>query len=360
MTVTSVPLLDVAAQNRPLRDQLVAAATRIIDDGRFVMGPDVAAFEAEIAAFASVRHVVGVSSGTDALLVSLMALGVHAGDEVVTTPFSFYATVGAIVRLSARPVFADIDPETFNLDPAAAAAACGARTRAVIPVHLFGRPAELPAVAVPIVEDAAQSIGADALRGLAACFSFFPSKNLGGFGDAGAVATNDDELADRIRLLRTHGSRPKYVHQAVGGNFRIDTLQAALLRVKLPHLDAWTAQRRVNARRYEGLFKETPGIPADLRVPAGAPGHIYNQFVIRAPRRDELRTHLASRGVGTEVYYPLPFHLQPCFQGLGYGRGAFPEAEKAAAEALALPIFPELTADQQGYVVEEIAAFYRR
>jgi dTDP-4-amino-4,6-dideoxygalactose transaminase len=354
-----VPLLDVAAQNTPLREALVAAAVRVIDQGKYILGPDVEDFERELAAVVGAGHVVGLSSGTDALLVALMALGVGPGDEVVTTPFSFFATAGCIARLGARPVFADIEAESFNLDAAAAAAACGPRTRALITVHLFGRPAPLPAVTVPIIEDAAQAVGASRLAGQCACYSFFPSKNLGGFGDAGALATDDAAFADRVRLLRAHGSRPKYVHHAIGGNFRIDTLQAALLRVKLPHLPAWTVARRTNADRYRSLFADTPGLPAELRVPGDVPGHIYNQFVIRAPRRDGLRAFLTEAGVATEVYYPLPFHQQPCFRDLGYAEGAFPESERAAREALALPIYPELTEAQQAWVVSRIAAFYR-
>jgi dTDP-4-amino-4,6-dideoxygalactose transaminase len=360
VSAPAVPLLDIEAQNAPLREALVAAATRVIADGRYILGPDVTEFERELAEAVHAGHAVGVSSGTDALLVALMALEVGPGDEVVTTPFSFFATAGCIDRLGARPVFADIEPESFNLDPAAAAAACGPRTRALISVHLFGRPAQHPTVAVPIVEDAAQAIGAARLTGRCACFSFFPSKNLGGFGDAGAVVTDDATFADRLRLLRAHGSRPKYVHHAVGGNFRIDTLQAALLRVKLPHLSAWTEGRRTNAQRYRQLFADTRGIPAELRLPADVPGHIYNQFVIRAPDRDRLRAHLSEAGVATEVYYPLPFHLQPCFRRLGYLEGAFPHAETATREALALPIYPELTEAQQAHVVARIAAFYRR
>jgi dTDP-4-amino-4,6-dideoxygalactose transaminase len=354
----TVPLLDVAAQNAPLREALVAAATRVIDEGKYILGPDVEAFERELGAAVGASHAVGLSSGTDALLVALMALGIGPGDEVVTTPFSFFATAGCIARLSARPVFADIEADSFNLDPAAAAAACGPRTRALVSVHLFGRPARTPAVSVPVVEDAAQSVGAARLTGQCACFSFFPSKNLGGFGDAGALATDDAAFADRVRLLRAHGSRPKYIHQAVGGNFRIDTMQAALLRVKLPHLAHWTEGRRANADRYRRLFAEVRGLPDELRIPADAPGHIYNQFVIRAPDRERLRAHLAEAGVATEVYYPLPFHLQPCFRELGHREGMFPEAERAAREALALPIFPELSEAQQAHVVSRIAAFY--
>jgi dTDP-4-amino-4,6-dideoxygalactose transaminase len=355
-----VPLLDLAAQNGPLRAELIAAATRVIDSGSFILGPDVAAFESELSAFAGVEHVVALSSGSDALLVALMALGIGPGDEVVTTPFSFYATVGCVARLGARPVFVDIDPHTFNLDPNGVGAACTPRTRAVISVHLFGRPGPVASVpGIPVIEDAAQALGAATLEGAAACYSFFPSKNLGGFGDAGALGTNDLALADRVRLLRTHGSgRPRYVHHAVGGNFRMDTLQAALLRVKLPFLRTWTQRRRANADRYRRLFATTAGIPAELRLPADVAGHIYNQFVVRAPQRDRLREHLTRKGIGTEVYYPVPFHLQPCFTGLGVVEGALPNSETAAREVLALPIYPELTEGQQANVVAQIASFY--
>jgi dTDP-4-amino-4,6-dideoxygalactose transaminase len=355
--VPAIPLLDVALENAPLRAELLAALARVLDSGHFILGPEVEAFEARLAAALGARHAIGVSSGTDALLVALMALGVGAGDEVVTSSFSFFATAGAIARLGARPVFADIDPASFNLDPAAAAAAVTPRTKAVIPVHLFGRPATLPTVAVPIIEDAAQSIGACRLGGWAGCLSFFPSKNLGALGDAGAVYTDDDAAAERVRLLRAHGARPKYVHHLVGGNFRLDALQAAVLAVKLGHLDRWTAARRAHAAGYRARFAAAR-VPDELRLPEDAPGHVYNQFVIRAPRRDALRAHLGARGVATEVYYPLPFHLQPCFAALGVGRGTLPHAERAAEEVLALPIAPGLTAAQQDTVVAEIEAFY--
>jgi dTDP-4-amino-4,6-dideoxygalactose transaminase len=289
--ISSVPLLDLAAQNRPLRAEIMEAIARVVDGGKFILGPEVERLEAAVAAAIGARHVIGVSSGTDALLVALMALGVGPGTTVVTTPFSFFATAGTISRLGARPVFADIDPATFNLDPAAAAAAVDATTRAIIPVHLFGRPAALPKTSVPVIEDAAQSIGACKLGGLAGCLSFFPSKNLGAFGDGGAVYTDDPAFADRVTLLRTHGGRPKYYHQAIGGNFRLDALQAAVLMVKLPHLGGWTEARRVNAQRYRALFAQAR-VPAELIVPADAPGHIYNQFTVRAPRRDALRDHL--------------------------------------------------------------------
>jgi dTDP-4-amino-4,6-dideoxygalactose transaminase len=353
----TVPLLDLAAQNQPLRAEVMEAIGRVVDSGRFIMGPEVERFEGSVAQLIAAKHVLGVSSGTDALLLALMALGIGHGDSVVTTPFSFFATAGTISRLGARPIFADIDPATFNLDPAAALAAVDRTTKAIIPVHLFGRAAELPRTTLPILEDAAQSIGASKLGGIAGCLSFFPSKNLGAFGDAGAVYTDDAAFADRLALLRLHGGRPKYYHQAIGGNFRIDTLQCAVLSVKLPHLAAWTAARRANADRYRKLFASAR-IPSEVIVPSDAPGHIYNQFSLRVPRRDALRDFLAKAGIGTEIYYPVPFHLQPCFADLGYKQGAFPHSERAADEALAIPIFPELTEAQQAYVVEQIAAFY--
>jgi dTDP-4-amino-4,6-dideoxygalactose transaminase len=350
----------VKAQNAPLRSAMFAAIERIVDGGSFILGPEVEAFERELAEAVGVRRAVGLSSGTDALLVALMALGVGPGDEVVTTPYSFYATVGCIARLGARPVFADIDPESFNLDAAAAAAACGSKTRALIPVHLFGRPASIPKVAVPIVEDAAQAIGACKVTGIASCLSFFPSKNLGALGDGGALLTDDDAFADKVAVLRSHGSKPKYVHHFVGGNFRLDALQAAILRVKLGKLAEWTAARRANADRYRALLATTPGIPPELALPLDVLGHIYNQFVIRAPLRDRLREHLTANGIGTEIYYPLALHLQPCFAHLGYQPGAFPHAERATQETLALPIYAELSEAQQVHVVEQIAAFYRQ
>ena len=355
-----VPLLDVKAQNAPLREAILGAIARVVDSGAFILGPEVEAFEKELAAALGTRRAVGLSSGTDALLVALMALDLRPGDEVVTTPYSFYATVGCIARLGARPVFADIDPESYNLDPVAAAAACGPKTRALIPVHLFGRPAVVPRVSVPIVEDAAQAIGACKVAGIASCMSFFPSKNLGAFGDGGALLTDDDGFADKAAILRAHGSKPKYVHHKVGGNFRLDALQAAILRVKLAKLPGWTASRRANAERYRRLFAAQPGIPPELILPADAPGHIYNQFVIRAARRDALREYLTKNGVGTEVYYPLALHLQPCFAELGWKPGAFPHSERATRETLALPIYAELTEAQQAFVVEQIANFYRQ
>ncbi|MBI4508435.1 MAG: DegT/DnrJ/EryC1/StrS family aminotransferase [Deltaproteobacteria bacterium] len=353
-----VPLLDLSAHHTPLREEILSALSRCFDTGQFILGPEVESFERELARTVLAKHAVGLSSGTDALLAALMAIGVGQGDEVVTTPFTFFATAGAIARLGARPVFADIDPLSFHLDPAKAAEAASDKTRAVIPVHLFGRAASAPRVPVPIIEDAAQSIGAIPLAGTCGCLSFFPSKNLGALGDAGAIYTNDDAVADRVRLLRTHGSRPKYFHPVLGANFRLDAIHAAVLRVKLPRLAGYTRARRQNAERYRNLFQGTKGIPPELRLPEDTPEHIYNQFVVRAPRRDELRDHLARAGVGTEIYYPLPLHLQPCFAYLGYREGSLPHAERAAREVLALPIYPELTEEQQAFVVAQIASFY--
>jgi dTDP-4-amino-4,6-dideoxygalactose transaminase len=369
-----VPLLDLQAQYAPLRDALIAAVTRVCDSQRFIMGPEITALEEELAALLGIPHAVAVSSGTDALLLALMALDIGAGDEVVTTTYSFFATAGAIVRVGARPVLVDIDPATFNIDPAAASAAITPRTKAILPVHLFGLSADLdPLVAaasragVPIIEDAAQAIGAAyksrPLGGIGAfgCFSFFPSKNLGAFGDAGLLTTNDAALAKRARLLRTHGMEPKYYHHLVGGNFRMDALQAAVLRVKAPHLAAWTDARRANAQRYLTLFRDA-GVGDRVTLPVEPPErrHIFNQFVIRTADRDALKRHLDERGIGNEIYYPVPFHLQPCFADLGYRRGAFPYAERAADTSLALPIYGEMTAEQQDAVVGAVARFVNR
>lgn len=368
-----VPLLDLQAQYAPLRDAILAAVTRVCDSQRFIMGPEIDALEDEISALVGIEHSVAVSSGTDALMLALMALGIGPGDEVVTTSFSFFATASTIVRLGARPVFVDIDPATFNIDPAAIPDAITPRTKALIPVHLYGLGADMdPIVAisestgVPIVEDAAQAIGATfrsrPLGGLGAlgCFSFFPSKNLGAFGDAGLVTTNDRALAARARLLRQHGMAPKYYHHAIGGNFRMDALQAAVLRVKAPHLAAWTEARRLNASRYARLFRDA-GLLDRVVLPVEPEGrrHIFHQFVIRVADRDRLKQHLDARRIGNEIYYPLPFHLQPCFADLGYQPGDFPQAERAANECLAIPIYSELTLEQQQVVVEAIAEFLR-
>ena len=369
-----VPLLDLEAQYRPLRDAILAAITRVCDSQRFIMGPEVDALERELAAQLGVRHAISVSSGTDALLLALMTVGIGRGDEVVTTTYSFFATAGCVSRVGATPVLVDIDPATFNIDPAQAVAAITPRTKAIMPVHLYGLAADLdPLMAaadragIAVIEDAAQAIGATyksrPLGGIGAigCFSFFPSKNLGAFGDAGLLTTNDDALAERARLLRTHGMQPKYYHHVVGANFRMDALQAAILRVKAPHLDAWTEGRRRNAATYRTLFREA-GLDRTIGLPTEPPdrGHIYNQFVIRSADRDGLKRHLDEQGIGNEIYYPVPFHLQPCFADLGYARGAFPHAERAAAETLAIPIYGELTDAQQRTVVSTIEQFVCR
>ncbi len=369
-----IPLLDLAEQNGPLMPALREAFERVVRSSHFILGEEVEAFEREIAAYVGSHHAIGVSSGTDALLVALMALDVGAGDEVVTTPFSFFATAGCIARLGARPVFVDIDPATFNMDVAKVEAAIGPRTRAVVPVHLFGQACDLAclrevcrASGVALVEDAAQALGASAgdLRvgtvGEFGCFSFFPSKNLGAFGDGGLVTTDDAALAGRVASLRVHGAQSKYRHHALGGNFRLDALQAAILRVKLPHLDAWTHARRENAARYDALFASADLAPALLRTPPRiVAGHVYNQYVIRTARRDALRDHLRGEGIGCEVYYPEPLHLQPALAALGLGPGAFPEAERAAREVLALPCFPELGEARQGRIVDSVVTFLRR
>jgi dTDP-4-amino-4,6-dideoxygalactose transaminase len=366
-----VPLLDLRPQYDPLRSEILAAIERVCDSQQFILGAEVTALETELAPMLGVRHAIGVSSGTDALLLALMALGIGPGDEVVTTTYSFFATAGAVVRLGARPVLVDIDPTTFNIDPAGVADAITPRTRAILPVHLYGLSADMDPIldiaaraGVAVVEDAAQAIGAAyngrqaGSLGACGCFSFFPSKNLGAFGDAGLFTTSDDALARRARLLRSHGMEPKYYHHMIGGNFRIDAIQAAVLRVKAPHLAAWTEARRLNASRYTRLFRDA-GLDGRIGLPIEPRNrrHIFNQYVIRVPDRDALRQHLTSRGIGSEVYYPVPFHLQPCFATLGYSAGQFPHAERAARDTIAIPIYGELTLEQQQAVVGTIAEF---
>jgi len=344
----------MAAELAPLRTELDAALARVLDSGVFAGGPEVSAFERELADAMGARHAIGTSSCTDALLAIGMALGIQPGDEVVTTPFTFAATAESMARLGARVLFADIDDDTLCLDPRAALATCSSRTRAIVSVNLFGLRAALPATtAIPIIEDSAHSLGAP--RGLAAALSFFPTKNLGALGDAGAVLTNDATLADRIALLRTHGARPKYHHLVTGGNFRLDALQAAVLRTKLVHLARFTAARRTNAAHYRTLFAAAK-LPPELRLPAHTDAHVYHQFVIRAPRRDALRAHLSRAGIGTEVYYPEPLHFQPCFPA--HKQGTFPIAERACTEVLALPIHPAMREEARELVVEQIASFY--
>jgi dTDP-4-amino-4,6-dideoxygalactose transaminase len=385
-----VPLLDLKGQYAPLRAEIETAIREVCDEQRFVLGPRVAELEAKLAAYSHTKHGLGLSSGTDALLLALMALEIGPGDEVITTPFTFFATAGVITRLGARPFFCDIDPATFNLDPAAVRAAIAERcevsgdrlvnkatggvVRALLPVHLYGQMADVDAFVsiarryrLAVVEDAAQAIGAALADGRRAgsvgdigCLSFFPTKNLGAFGDAGMCVTNDSALHERMRILRVHGGEPKYYHAFIGGNFRLDELQAAVLVIKLKHLDDWTRAREANAAHYDQMLRE-----ADLGDAVQAPvrlagfRHIYNQYVIRVRRRDELRAHLAANGVGTEIYYPVPLHAQRCFAYLEHDAADFPEAQRAAAEVLALPIYPELTVEQREYVVRQIAAFVR-
>jgi dTDP-4-amino-4,6-dideoxygalactose transaminase len=366
-----VPLLDLHAQYATIASDVRAALERVIASQHFILGPEVEAFEREIAAYSRVKHAIGVSSGTDALLLALMALDVGPGDEIITTPYTFIATCSSIARLGARAVFVDIDPATFNIDAARIEAAITPNTKAILPVHLFGQMADMKTIEalararnIAVVEDAAQALGAErdgtraGASGTMGTYSFFPSKNLGAFGDAGMVVTNDDAIAARLRLLRNQGQQPKYFSVAVGGNFRLDALQAAILRAKLPHLDTWSEARQRNALRYRTLFdapvpKEHVVLPTEL-----AGRHVYNQFVIRARRRDELRRFLADRSIGSEVYYPQPMHLQQCFAHWGYRAGDFAEAERAASESLAIPIYPELTAEMASTVVDAIASFY--
>ena len=373
-SAVNVPLLDLHAQYQPLRTEILAAIERVCDSQRFIMGPEITALEGEMAKMLDVRHAVAVSSGTDALLLALMALDIKAGDEVITTTYSFFATAGAVARLGAKPVLIDIDETTLNMDPEKLAAVITPRTKAIIPVHLFGQSADMDPILdiaarayIPVVEDAAQAIGASyksrLLGGLGAfgCFSFLPSKNLGAFGDAGLLTTNDDGLAKQARLLRTHGMEPKYYHHLVGANFRMDALQAAILRVKAPHLAGWTERRRANADRYRTLFRDA-NLLDQITLPEAPDDrwHIYNQFVIRTADRDGLKKHLDARGIGTEIYYPVPFHQQPCFAYLGYKTGDFPEAERAARDSLAIPIYSELTSAQQEAVVAAVGEFVHR
>jgi dTDP-4-amino-4,6-dideoxygalactose transaminase len=369
-----IPFLDLQAENGRLIPSIREAMDRVMGQGAFILGPEVTQFESEIAEYLGVSHAVGVSSGTDALLVALMELGIGDGDEVVTTPFSFFATAGCIARLGAKPVFVDIEPNTFNIDCTLVDNAITERTRAILPVHLFGQPCDMKTLkdialrrGVPIVEDAAQAVGARVNEGpigalgVFGCFSFFPSKNLGGFGDGGLVTTQDGARAERIRILRAHGSNPKYFHKVIGGNFRLDALQAAVLRVKLPHLEHWTQARRANAARYNTLFREAGLTPGPIRTPEVIEkGHVYNQYVIRVEKRDDLQKHLHSQGIETAIYYPLPLHVQECFSYLDYKHGSLPKAEQASSEVLALPVYPELGTDRQERIVSAIKGFFTR
>jgi len=384
-----VPLLDLKPQYASLKAEALAAIERVCASQGFILGPEVTKLEQDVAAYSQCRFGIGVSSGTDALLLALMALDLGPGHEVITSPYTFFATAGTIARTGARPTFCDIDPVSFNLDPQALEnflergcevragvlvnRATGGTVKALMPVHLYGQVADMePLLALArrhglkVIEDAAQAIGAADAQGRRACslgdigcLSFFPTKNLGAFGDAGMCVTQDGQLAERMSVLRVHGGKPKYYHSLIGGNFRIDELQAAVLNVKLPHLDDWSAARQRNAAFYDSAFARA-NLGGAVRTPHAAPGarHIYNQYVIRAHKRDALRQHLAERSVGSEIYYPVPLHLQQCFAYLGHTAGAFPHAESAALETVALPIYPELVPEQLQYVVDSIARFY--
>ena len=362
-----IPLLDLKAQYATIENEILSAVEEVLKSQQCIGGPKVAELEEKVAAISDCRFAVGASSGTDAILNSLMSLGIGIGDEVITTPFTFFATVGCIARTGAKPVFVDIDPQTYNINPSLIESAVTDKTKAIMPVHLYGQMADMdPIMAVAqkhnlaVIEDAAQSITSTykgkkaGSIGTVGCFSFFPSKNLGGIGDGGMIVTNDEQLYERLSIMRNHGSKPKYYHSCIGGNFRLDPIQAAALLVKLPHLNDWSEARRRNAvyynKKFAGTVVETPYISPDCVS-------IYNQYVIRVPKRDEVLAHLKEKGIGCEVYYPMSMHLQECFRYLGYSEGDMPEAEKAAKEVAALPIYPELTDEMMGYVVKHVTGF---
>jgi dTDP-4-amino-4,6-dideoxygalactose transaminase len=362
-----VPLLDLQAQYASIKDEVLAKINEVLDSQRCIGGPLVEELERSIAKVSQCKYAVGVSSGTDALLASLMALNIGPGDEVITTPFTFFATAGSIFRTGAKPVFVDIDPQTYNIDPARIEAAITKRTRAIMPVHLYGQMADMDPImqiagkfSLAVIEDAAQAISSTykgkkaGQMGTCGCFSFFPSKNLGGIGDGGMVVTNDERFYHQLFIMRNHGMEPKYYHHCVGGNFRLDPIQAAALLVKLPHLDQWSEARRKNAAYYDKKFKGTA-----VQVPYVSPDcvSIYNQYVIRVPKRDDVVKHLQANKIGCEIYYPVPMHLQKCFESLGQGIGSFPESEKACREVMALPIYPELTDEMKDFVAETILKF---
>jgi len=396
-----VPLLDLRAQYRTIKEEVTKALQEVIEEQYFILGPKVSDFEEKTAAYTGSAYGIGVSSGSDALLICLMAEEIGPGDEVITTPYSFFATAGVVSRLGAKPVFVDIEPDTYNINPDLIEERIAAKTKAVIPVHLYGQSADMDRILeiarrkdLTVIEDAAQAIGAEyasklptsrvrraGSMGEYGCFSFFPTKNLGGFGDGGMAVTDDPAKAEKLRILRVHGSKPKYYHAFVGGNFRLDAIQAAVLSAKLPHLDAWTAKRQENAARYDDMLQSAGLVDRGLirpprpvwkdavseHIPASNPGvqsqtahyHIYHQYVIATPRRDELRAYLSEKGIGTEVYYPVPLHLQGCFKDLGYKQGMCPVSEEAAKTSLALPVYPELALDQQEYVVDSIREFFQ-
>lgn len=385
--IVSVPFLDLKAQYREISEELHLALNRVIESQNFILGPEVVALESEVASYCRCKYGIGVSSGSDALIISLMAIGINPGDEVITTAYTFFATAGAIARLGATPVFVDIEPSTYNIDPSKIEEVITARTKAIIPAHLFGQTADMDPIMqlanrqrLFVIEDAAQAIGAEyhgrraGSIGHLGCFSFFPSKNLGAYGDGGMVTTNDDLLAERVRLLRNHGQEPKYFNKLVGGNFRLDAIQAAVLRVKLKYLDGWIEARKRHVERYQQLFREevpdfrvngdstdyAQRIPYKISPPLEIPDsrHVYNQFVVRAALRDELRKYLSSKGIGTQVYYPVPLHLQECFKNLGGKVGDFPISESASEHSLALPIYPELKEEMLHTVVRTVAEFF--
>ncbi|GAB6179342.1 DegT/DnrJ/EryC1/StrS family aminotransferase [Desulfotomaculum defluvii] len=389
MSINRVPLLDLAAQNGPLKNEILAAVERVFDSGKFIMGPFVEKFEKEVAGYLNSNFALGVSSGTDALVLALMSLGVGQGDAVITTTFSFFATGGAISRVGARPYFADIEKDTYNICPMSTekainkAANDGYKVKAIIPVHLYGQCADMDNIMsiatkydLYVIEDAAQAIGSCCMYngevrqagtiGHIGCFSFFPSKNLGCLGDGGLVTSQDETIHDKMKLLRTHGARPKYYHAEIGGNFRLDAVQAEVLSVKLPHLQKWHDGRKNNAKKYRQLFAKSGLIEMGFvslpieRYPNVDNGHIYNQFMLRVQKRDELRTFLSGKNIGNEVYYPVPFHLQKCFADLRYEKGDCPEAESAATQLIAIPVYPELTIEQMQYVVDSIKEFFEK
>jgi len=372
-----VPFVDLRSQWKELYEKVERELRQIFLEAQFVMGPRVKALEDLLAQYLGVKHTIGVASGSDALLLALMALQIGPGDEVITTPFTFFSTVSAIVRVGARPVFADIDLDTFNIDPKRVEEVLTERTKAIIPVHLFGLCAEMHEIldiakrhGLKVIEDAAQALGAEYIdpngtpkkagtMGDIGCFSFYPTKNLGGAGDGGLLATDHEDLGELLRLLRVHGMRGNYVHEAFGINSRLDEIQAAVLLVKFGCLEKWNLKRREKASYYERLLDEANAEALGVRYPRVRDGHIFHQYVIRTPFRDEVRKHLESQGIGTQVYYPVPMHLQPCLYFLGYKKGDFPNAEKASQEALALPIYPELSPEAQEYVVEKLVGFLK-
>ena len=368
----NVPLLDLKAQYARIQPEIMTAIEEVCAQQSFILGSYVEQFEQTLAQFIGTKHAIGVASGSDALLLSLMELDLQPGDEVITAPFTFFATTGVISRLHARPVFVDVCADTFNLNPKHVAQAITPRTKAILPVHLFGQCAEMEPIKVvadakgiPVIEDACQAIGASrngiqaGAFGRTGCFSFFPSKNLGAFGDGGLISTNDSKVAERLKLLRVHGSRSEYHHHLIGMNSRLDALQAAILQVKFQHLADWTIKRQKNADSYRQLFHEH-GLDDQVTLPVVEPWniHVYNQFTIQTPKRDALSAYLTEKGIGNRIYYPVPLHLQECYETLGYHKGDFPVAEHAAQEVLSLPIYPELTQDQLAYIVQTIKQFF--